>query len=353
MVKLFGGAVAAVLCGISTAAYGAETLSYITACSDNQCQRLAQNAAKQPISTNWVSATGSLTGTAAATAGSDYLKANASGIFATGSAPEQEAFLGASSEIYKVVTASADTTANLNIWAENYVGILDSFSAAARESVLRASRDAKYGSELEQGVSFYTTAASTLRLTVNGLDDPNFSTSLLIYNAIYYNGFAYQDGDGLITSSVSALNEYGHYTTYSGQLGESDVLYGNDNASSYSQNFVLPVEFRAGQTYHIALQLSCNVNTLSFSTEMDGINGDCDAGHSAYWNGLTDISAGQAFSLIGDDGQNMIYSSALSPQPLVQANVPEPASWAMLIVGMGAIGGAARRNRRLPSLMAG
>jgi hypothetical protein len=52
---------------------------------------------------------------------------------------------------------------------------------------------------------------------------------------------------------------------------------------------------------------------------------------------------------VGSSGRNTAFSGsgtfASDPAPLVVGSVPEPASWAMMLVGFGAVGGAVRRQK--------
>jgi len=95
--------------------------------------------------------------------------------------------------------------------------------------------------------------------------------------------------------------------------------------------------------------VSSTIDTLQEYAGATGIFADLGTGatyaSATYTNTPTTVSfvlnqaALDDFNLAGDGGGNFGIGGAL-------ANVPEPASWAMLITGFGLVGAAARRRRR-------
>jgi hypothetical protein len=112
-------------------------------------------------------------------------------------------------------------------------------------------------------------------------------------------------------------------------------------------NIAFDFEFLAGHSYELTTQLGCNVQMYGASYYQADTVAACDASHSLYWNGLTDArdlaDAPLAnVSLTSASGFDYRFASPLSPS--LSAGVPEPSSWALMLVGFGLAGGAIRRR---------
>jgi len=139
---------------------------------------------------------------------------------------------------------------------------------------------------------------------------------------------------------------------YDMAAGDSS-LYGGYVVNHYNEGgsvrtdapMILQVSFIYGEQISIfgALNTSVRASTgfgpVSYSDIMD-------ASHSLYWNGISSVTDGNgravtAYSLTSDSGTDWTRNFAVSP-------VPEPATWAMMLGGLGLLGAATKRRRVHP-----
>lgn len=132
-------------------------------------------------------------------------------------------------------------------------------------------------------------------------------------------------------------------------------LVGQGGAGSISQSF----NTVAGEVYRLSFAFSHNlfsgIPTASANFSVDGLAGvlvhtggsNADLGWQTYTGGFTadDASATLNFTNLTGGINEGIFLDAVS----VQA-VPEPSTWALLILGFAAIGGAMRSARRKEAL---
>jgi hypothetical protein len=130
-----------------------------------------------------------------------------------------------------------------------------------------------------------------------------------------------------------------------------------------AKNYSLMTDFRDGARYEIGMSVSCSTfmygNNSGLLSAVPSLGGTCQADRSMYWNGLTDVVGNRdiGFSLIDEEtGLDYAFGNPNSPERLttdmgggwspVVAPVPEPASWAMMLLGFSLIGGTIRYGRR-------
>jgi hypothetical protein len=174
---------------------------------------------------------------------------------------------------------------------------------------------------------------------------------------------------GLNTVTAAAVGKWQGYG-----LG---VLYGNDSP----QNDTHQIDNVGGGVDFVVLQFSEAVTLASFTRTPYGIgySTDSDASYMAYTGSITDLLNGVSKSAFTDvsggaSGNTSTTGSSLTSTiwlvgaavastdrddgfkltslsvNTVAAAVPEPATWAMMLVGFGAIGGTMRARRTRPTL---
>ena len=117
-----------------------------------------------------------------------------------------------------------------------------------------------------------------------------------------------------------------------------------DNDGDVLRIVGLKIPFTANRAFAIASRLTCQTRAPYTNADFQV----CDANGTSLWGGITGVTDlnGNALtdwtvrSTSGTD-----YTLSLIPPP-VSGGVPEPATWALLIVGFAAVGGLARRDAR-------
>jgi hypothetical protein len=161
----------------------------------------------------------------------------------------------------------------------------------------------------------------------------------------------------LLASAASAATYYNVGPV--GADGGFTVVFGNlgINTPTFDDAFTFTVptgpdgraDFSVSSTMSIDSQniqfSSVTFNGLNFQVETNGWN------ESRFLNDV-DVSAGQSYTLrlIGNAGvsgatPNASYSGVITFAPNASAVVPEPGTWALMIVGFGGAGAILRRRR--------
>ena len=116
-----------------------------------------------------------------------------------------------------------------------------------------------------------------------------------------------------------------------------------DNAGDVLRLVTLNIPFTANRTFGIVSDLSCETR----APYDDAKSQTCDANGTTLWGGIrsaTDANGNVLTDWTVRSASRTDYTKSLIPDA---AGVPEPATWAMLILGFGAAGSLIRRRRAL------
>ncbi len=114
---------------------------------------------------------------------------------------------------------------------------------------------------------------------------------------------------------------------------DGDPLNGNQLNAGQAANLIANAFTQPGSGFFIYFNSGLNLPRLVFSTDLS--SSEADLKIVARFTGLT-----------GDAGKAMLPEFTTSKV----GNVPEPASWAMMITGFGLVGAAARRRKPVPAM---
>ncbi|MEY2882677.1 MAG: hypothetical protein RL490_401, partial [Pseudomonadota bacterium] len=125
----------------------------------------------------------------------------------------------------------------------------------------------------------------------------------------------------------------------------SATLNGVPVAINRYQIFDFNIFFADLNPIALALSVTCSSNASTLNNSQFATS-DCALDRSIYWGGISNpVDQNGApivgFQLNGANGFN--YNNA---SPLAPSAAPEPASWALLIIGFGLTGAMQRRRRR-------
>jgi hypothetical protein len=144
------------------------------------------------------------------------------------------------------------------------------------------------------------------------------------------------DGSNWVAAGVDSYAIVPSLTT--GVITEVEARFGL-NLTNLPENFAArPITFEAGETYRIRMAYSAGgIGSVDwFLSDQAASTGQSQRFYN--YQSPTTLDFQPAFALTDGTGLNM-------PVPPVTGSVPEPASWAMLIIGFGLVGSAARRRR--------
>ncbi len=119
--------------------------------------------------------------------------------------------------------------------------------------------------------------------------------------------------------------------------------------TSISGAWTVDIPFSSGRPIELLVSASCAAVASAYArpAEADGSSSSCDMLHTITWGGLSGIRVGDS----AWTGPATISSTSTFDYSRAAGGVPEPASWAMLVLGFGLIG-VQRRSRRRGSTVA-
>jgi len=173
-------------------------------------------------------------------------------------------------------------------------------------------------------------------------------------NAALDGGYVTALGLGYTFTTANANAGFGpyYYRTETATSGVSQMSAGvseivQDLPSSTRRLVTLNIPFFSGVATYLASTLTCGAGATANGEAGSSASATCDAGHSAYWGGIIGVTDEQGnaisdYSLISTSGTD--YSKSFAP---TVSAVPEPTSWAMMIMGVGLAGGILRRQKRI------
>lgn len=160
-----------------------------------------------------------------------------------------------------------------------------------------------------------------------GIDDPEAGVGLDLNppTGLYYEIRAYgadptQDPQGVVASGQGTLQA----------LTTADCADPGSGCNAYAPSFALPSVGLAAGDYFFAMKLIAPLQNTYLQTGANYVNARITYDHGATWT--TDTQHGLALKLTADAG-------------LPPAAVPEPATWALMILGFGGAGAMVRRRR--------
>ena len=175
-------------------------------------------------------------------------------------------------------------------------------------------------------------------------------------------GFSSSNGPGALNVASSWIVYNWSFAGASGGGSKSINDDGVPNTGIGSQTVTVTVAPNSVQLLNLGFTTSASAGTILFPGWTRGGSASASAladfAHTLQWEGVQSVRAfgadgneitldpGGRFTLIGDSGMDFWDAS-----PGFGA-VPEPAAWALMIIGFGVIGGVARRRLRIASVTA-
>ena len=154
-------------------------------------------------------------------------------------------------------------------------------------------------------------------IATNSVGDGNDFSNIYLGGAKFTNNLVIEVTNHRITSTASGTPYY--------ELNGTGYTYSSTGtpATGYDISFALPVSF-----------LETNPDSLAYASS-PLVAGD-----------QVRVSGSQSYGYTYVGGQSNFGDNRLGSQILPAGAVPEPAAWAMMLVGFGAIGGAVRTSKR-------
>ncbi len=210
------------------------------------------------------------------------------------------------------------------------------------------------------GAAGNAAATDKMVLNITGTADPGFTSEVLVYDPLSYH-FADFSGDAVhIQMEIDSLRSVPFVSSFSVSWGDpSSPFPTSDGGSEYSDPWT-------GEELGYVSIVSLDATSFNITTEPGGYLGDyCDCGiELAFqidlaqpWDGAHSIIAKGALGSGSIYEADYAYPSAFGFGDLyaggnfhitsVVAQVPEPATWTLMIGGFGLAGAAMRRRFRL------
>jgi hypothetical protein len=148
-------------------------------------------------------------------------------------------------------------------------------------------------------------------------------------------------GSALIDTEIYPANEMNYVPTPSASTGFTFVTYDNSGVDLFELPSPDGHRINAGFT-------PVDLTSPAFSAELTrGTFTDVFLLESRY--NITDTTSARlrSLSLVGFDSPELLTSYVRwSPAEYVPVGVPEPASWGMMVIGLGAVGAGLRHRRK-------
>lgn len=147
----------------------------------------------------------------------------------------------------------------------------------------------------------------------------------------------------IATASISAMPAYAAtFITFDGTSG----TFGNNNIAGGgfddTFHFNVPSDGTAGNTIS-SIRVSSATNIDFTTVTLNGVAFDVDSSGTVEFRSITlPVLAGQqTIHVVGTSGGDASYGGTIA-----YTAVPEPAIWASMLIGFGAVGTTMRRTRR-------
>jgi hypothetical protein len=224
-------------------------------------------------------------------------------------------------------------------------------STSARAGVLNSATSVATTDSVFAGASSYSFAGENLMVSGLGADGADLAFLVAVDGTL--------SSDASNGAAASSSFAAATYLSTSRGLGATSRLSGctRNVASSISTcngvfdygvslhedvDALMPISIHVWNGDILQVGLELRTSSLGYTPGDFVAFSGADFGHTLYWGGLQFTDASRHVVLTGDSGFDYRYSAFPAT-----GGVPEPASWALMILGFGAAGSALRRRRAL------
>ena len=215
-------------------------------------------------------------------------------------------------------------------------------SGALQGSYTNAGADKFYALAMANGAVF--AADNLTNNTLNGVVE--FSSALSVTGAFLTNGFVAglaTDGTDIFASLPSGISEYKLDGTLIGTYSNAGADH--FDALSFANGVLYAADNLTNNTLHGVVEFDGSLKVLSSFLTAGDVNGLASDGVDVYASlptGVTEYTtAGLVVGSHANAGADHFGALALAP-----AAVPEPATWTVILLGLGMAGGALRGRSR-------
>lgn len=175
------------------------------------------------------------------------------------------------------------------------------------------------------------------------------------YNFVFQNGNTTESGVSMWTASNHGSNTWdgtapsGNFVAMDGDYktgAMTQTITGLTVGKVYSFTFNYAYAQQEGFTGDTIQHLIVGFGNSSFTTPNYDLASKSFSGWSTYTGTLTANATSEVLSFLAY-GNTPVPPFALFSNVSITGSVPEPATWAMMLVGLGVIGAAARRRHNI------